>query len=89
VIAVATLVAAALFGLLLALLVRARRRPLVTGNASLIGSSGRAIIGWTGLEGEVVVWGERWRARATGPLQSGQVIRVIGRDGLTLVVEPA
>jgi membrane-bound serine protease (ClpP class) len=89
VIAVATLAAAALFGLALALLVRARRRPLMGGTATLIGSPGRAIIGWTGLQGEVVVQGERWRARATGPLQSGQVIRVIGRDGLTLLVELA
>ena len=36
-----------------------------------------------------MVQGERWRARATAVLQSGQVIRVIGRDGLTLLVEPA
>lgn len=89
VVAAATLTAAALFGLVLALLVRARRRPLVTGGAALIGTSGRALIGWSGTEGEVVVWGERWRARATRPLESGQPIRVIGREGLTLLVEPA
>ena len=87
-IAAATAVCAALFGLVLALLVRARRRPLVTGSAALIGSSGRALIGWEGQEGEVVVWGERWRAKATRSLQSGQPIRVIGREGLTLLVEP-
>jgi membrane-bound serine protease (ClpP class) len=77
-----------LFGVILALLIRARRRPLVTGGAALIGSPGRAIIGWIGTEGEVVVWGERWRARAKAPLHSGQPIRVIGREGLTLLVEP-
>ena len=87
-IAGATLVAALLFGLVLALLIRSRRRPLVTGGAALIGSPGRAIIGWVGTEGEVVVWGERWRARAKAPLSSGQPIRVIGREGLTLLVEP-
>jgi membrane-bound serine protease (ClpP class) len=89
VVAIATLACAALFGLVLALLVRARRRPLVTGGAALVGTSGRALIGWSGTEGEVVVWGERWRARATRPLESGQPIRVIGREGLTLLVEPA
>ena len=89
VIAGATLASAALFGLVLALLVRARRRPVASGTAALVGSPGRTIIGWTGQQGEVMVQGERWRARATGPLQSGQVIRVIGRDGLTLLVEPA
>jgi membrane-bound serine protease (ClpP class) len=87
-IAGATLVAVVLFGVVLALLIRARRRPLVTGGAALIGSPGRAIIGWIGTEGEVVVWGERWRARAKAPLHSGQPIRVIGREGLTLLVEP-
>jgi membrane-bound serine protease (ClpP class) len=88
-IAGATLVAAILFGVVLALLIRARRRPLVTGGAALMGSPGRAIIGWIGTEVEVVVWGERWRARAKAPLHSGQPIRVIGREGLTLLVEPA
>jgi membrane-bound serine protease (ClpP class) len=60
----------------------------VTGGAALIGSPGRAIIGWVGTEGGVVVWGEQWRARAKAPLYSGQPIRVIGREGLTLQVEP-
>ena len=82
-IAGATLICAALFGLVLALLVRARRIPPIIGGAALIGSRGRALIGWEGSEGEVVVWGERWRARATAPLHSGQPIRVIGREGLT------
>jgi membrane-bound ClpP family serine protease len=36
-----------------------------------------------------LVQGERWHARAVQSLQSGQTIRVIGRDGLTLLVEPA
>ncbi len=89
IIAIATLAAAALFGLLLALLVRARRRPMLGGAATLIGSPGRALIGWTGDAGEVVVQGECWRARTTGPLQSGQPVRVVGRDGLLLIVEPA
>src|SRR5271166_2062263 len=89
VIAGATLASAALFGLVLVLLVRARRRPVLGGTATLIGSPGRTIIGWSGQHGEVMVQGERWRARAAGPLQSGQVIRVVGRDGLTLLVEPA
>jgi membrane-bound serine protease (ClpP class) len=88
VIAAATLASAALFGLVLALLVRARRRPAVSGTAALVGAQGRTIDGWTGRQGEVIVQGERWRARAAGPLQSGQAIRIVGRDGLTLLVEP-
>jgi membrane-bound serine protease (ClpP class) len=89
VIAVATLISALLLAGVLALLLRSRRRPIVSGGASLIGSPGRVIIGWTGQNGEVVVQGERWRARASRPLEPGQMIRVTGRDGLTLFVEPA
>jgi membrane-bound serine protease (ClpP class) len=82
----AALTSAALFGVVLTLLLRARRRQVVTGTAALIGLPGR-IIGWTGSEGEVLVQGERWRARGTQALQPGQSVRVIDRDGLTLLVQ--
>jgi membrane-bound serine protease (ClpP class) len=85
-IAGATLASAALFGLVLTLLVRARRRQVATGTAALIGLTGR-IVGWTGTEGEVLVQGERWRARATQSLQPGQSVRVMDREGLTLLVQ--
>ena len=84
----ATLASAALFGVVLRLLLRARRRPAVTGTAALIGLSGR-IIRWTGMEGEVLVQGERWHARATDTLEPGQAVRVVGRHGLTLLVDRA
>jgi membrane-bound serine protease (ClpP class) len=82
-----TLASAALFGVVLTLLLRARRRPVVTGATALTGLSG-SVIGWNGTEGEVLVQGERWRARAGGPVQAGETVRVVSRDGLTLFVEP-
>ena len=82
----AALASAALFGVVLTLLLRARRRRGVTGTAALIGVSGR-VIRWTGLEGEILVQGERWQARAAHSLQPGQAVRVSGRQGLTLLVE--
>jgi len=88
VIAGAALVSAALFGIVLVLLVRTRRRPVASGTETLVGAPGQTSAGWTGQAGEVIVQGERWRARAAEPLQSGQMIRVTGRDGLTLLVEP-
>ncbi len=88
VIAAATLAGAVLFGAVLALLLRARRRPVVTGTAALIGLPGRTTA-WAGEEGEVLVQGERWRARAAQRLQPGQAVRVVGRRGLTLLVEAA
>ena len=87
VIATATLAVTALFGVLLTFLLRARRRPVVTGTAALIRQRGR-IIGWNGGHGEVLVQGERWHADAAQPLLPGQAIRVTGRHGLTLLVEP-
>jgi membrane-bound serine protease (ClpP class) len=88
----AVIVAATALGAGLALLagaaaVRSHGRPVVTGNATLIGRSGE-VLNWSAEQGEVHVRGERWRARAAAPLAPGQRVRVVGREGLTLVVEP-
>ena len=82
-----TLVAGSLFLLVLSLLIRARRRPIVTGEAALVGAAGK-VLSWSGASGQVQVRGERWQASARAPLASGQPVRVIGRRGLTLAVEP-
>lgn len=83
----ATLVSVLVLGVVLALLVRARRRPVASGGATLIGAAGRATR-WAGAEGEVLVQGEHWRARAARPPVPGQSVRVVGREGLTLLIEP-
>ena len=67
--------------------VRSRGRPVVTGNPALIGSSGN-VRTWSVKSGQVHVLGEQWHARAATPLVPGQRVRVIGREGLTLFVEP-
>ena len=68
----ATASVALLFGVVLTLLLRARRRPAVTGTAALIGLSGAGHPLEQDCEGEVIVQGERWRARAAHPLQPGR-----------------
>ncbi|HEY1361735.1 MAG TPA: nodulation protein NfeD [Xanthobacteraceae bacterium] len=88
VIGVATAVSAGLILVVLALLLRSRRRPVVTGKEALIGASGEAT-DWGQDEGRVRVEGEIWRARAAQPLQPGTRIKVVKREGLVLVVEPA
>ena len=80
--------AAGLFGVVLVSLIRSRQRPVVTGNAALIGATGRATR-WNGTEGQVMVDGVFWNARAERPLDVGQPIRVVGREGLNLLVEAA
>ena len=77
---------AALLLLVLAVLLRSRRRPVVTGSEALIGAEGEAV-SWQGEEGRVRVKGEIWRARADAPLEAGTPVKVISRDGLVLLVE--
>jgi membrane protein implicated in regulation of membrane protease activity len=36
----------------------------------------------------VRVQGEIWRARADAPLAAGKRVKIVGRDGLALRVEP-
>jgi membrane-bound serine protease (ClpP class) len=88
VVAAATIMTAALFLLVLTMLLQSRRRPVVTGKEGLLGAEGETVA-WDGAEGRVRVNGEIWRARAPLPLPAGARIRVIDREGLVLVVEAA
>ena len=67
--------------------VRSRRRGVVSGAEQLIGATGRALSGFPG-EGAVHLRGETWTARSDQPIAPGQAVRVVGRDGLTLIVTP-
>ena len=84
----ATAVTAVLFLLVLAMLLRSRKRPVVTGKEALLGAEGEAL-GWEQDEGRVRVQGEVWRARSTRPLAPGSRIKVVNREGLVLFVDPA
>jgi membrane-bound serine protease (ClpP class) len=65
----------------------ARKRAPVTGSEQMIGMRGE-VVGWTDARGSVRVHGEIWSARANRPLQVNDTVRVVGREGLTLIVEP-
>lgn len=80
-------VSAGFFILVMTMLVRARRQPVVSGPEEMVGSSGE-VIDWKGHAGTVRVHGEVWKARAARALDSGRQIRVEKIDGLTLVVQP-
>lgn len=88
VVVTAMAVTAALFLLVLAMLLRSRKAPVVTGKEALLGAEGEALA-WQQEEGRVRVKGEIWRARAAEPLAPGTRIKVINREGLVLFVEPA
>jgi len=86
--AAAAVASAVFFLLILAMLLRSRRRAVVTGAEALLGAEGETLF-WQGTEGRVRVRSEVWRARAAGPLQPGTRVKVIAREGLVVVVEPA
>jgi membrane-bound serine protease (ClpP class) len=81
------LVSSALFAIVLVMALKARRRPVVSGREGLIGATAEVLKDFDG-EGLVHVHGENWSAHTEVPLQTGQKVRVIKLDGLTLWVEP-
>jgi membrane-bound serine protease (ClpP class) len=81
--AAAISVALALFVLGAAL--RAQRRPTATGAEEMIGSVAE-VVDWTGQKGRVRIHGEIWFARADRAFAPQDAVRVVRREGLTLVV---
>jgi membrane-bound serine protease (ClpP class) len=67
---------------------KARRRPVVSGQEGLIGETGSVQEDFDGMEGWARVHGETWRIRSKQTLTKGQRIKVIHVDGLVLEVEP-
>ena len=84
----AAVFSACFFLLVIAMLLRSRRRPVITGGEALIGAEGEVVEG-NGASIRVRVNGEVWLARAKGALPRDGRIRVVGRDGLVLTVEPS
>jgi membrane-bound ClpP family serine protease len=66
---------------------RSRRGAPKVGTETLIGASGRAVTDCRPA-GTVRVLGEVWQARSEPAAAAGQRVRVLARDGLTLLVEP-
>ena len=74
---------AAFLILVLGMVAKGRRRPVVSGREELIGIEGE-VLG----DGWARVHGETWRVRSAAPLKSGQRVRVTAMDGLVLEVVP-
>ncbi|CAL1240599.1 NfeD family protein [Candidatus Methylocalor cossyra] len=86
-IAALALISLLFFGLAMGFIVRARRRPVVTGREELSGAVGVALEDFTAT-GRIRVRGEIWNARSARPVRRGQQVRIENLDGLTLLVEP-
>lgn len=74
--------------ILLRLAIAAKLRKAVTGEEGMTSSLGVAQTD-IDLEGKVLVRGELWEARSPQAVPKGTRVRVVGIDGLTLLVEPA
>jgi membrane-bound serine protease (ClpP class) len=79
---------AGFFAGVLGFALKARQRPVATGAEQLIGMNGE-VVSWSGSEGRVRVHGEIWSARSEQVITAGHKVRVVGRTGLQLSVEPS
>ncbi|MNC91424.1 hypothetical protein D3C83_76860 [compost metagenome] len=79
---------AAFLFMLIGMLVRARRRPVVSGREEMVGAAGVALED-IAHEGWARVHGERWRVRSGAPLRAGERLRVTAVRGLVLEVAAA
>jgi membrane-bound serine protease (ClpP class) len=69
------------------MLVRQRRRPVVSGGEEILQETGIVADDFDG-KGQVRLHGELWQARSNCPLKKNEPVRITGRDGLVLFVEP-
>ncbi len=81
------LVSALFFLTVVTLALKARSRHIVSGEEELIGAGGVALEAFKH-EGRIRLHSEDWNARSPVALKAGQKVRVTGRDGLTVLVEP-
>ncbi len=81
------LVSSGLFTIVLVMALKARRRPVVSGQEQLVGATAE-VVGDFDDEGVVHLHGENWSAHSQAPLKKGQQVRVLKIDGLVLWVEP-
>jgi membrane-bound serine protease (ClpP class) len=87
-IAVVTAASAGFLLLVLNFALRAHARPVVSGREQMVGENGEVLEETDG-SAFARIHGEVWKVRANAPLGRGQLVRVVGIDGLVLAVEPA
>lgn len=76
------------FIVIIGMVIRSRKRPVVTGLDQLVGARVVAVEDFTG-RGRVRYAGELWNARSEQPLRRGGQATILAVEGLLLVVQPA
>ena len=82
------LVTAGFFLFVVGAAIKARNRPVVSGEEEMLHTVGEVIEDFDG-KGRIRIHGEVWKAESTVPLRSGDKVQVIAVDGLLLKVQPA
>ena len=76
-----------MFVFIVGMAIKARRRPVVSGQEELLGAEAMVIEDFEH-NGRVNIHSENWNALCDTPLRKGQLVKVIGIKGLILQVEP-
>lgn len=82
-----TLASAILFIFIIGMAIKARRRPVVTGQEEMVGGIATVLHDFDN-SGTVVIHSETWQASTDTPLHKGQKVKVTDMQGLILRVEP-
>jgi membrane-bound serine protease (ClpP class) len=67
--------------------IKARERPVVSGEEELLQTIGEVLEDFEG-KGRIRIHGEVWRAESASPLRRGDKVQVIAIDGLVLKIQP-
>ena len=67
--------------------IKARERPVVSGQEEMLHASGEVLDDFEG-KGHIRIHGEVWRAESATPLRRGDKVQVVAIDGLVLKVRP-
>ncbi|NTW84537.1 MAG: nodulation protein NfeD [Holophagaceae bacterium] len=84
----ATVVTALFFIFVAGAGIRAQRLPSVAGADTLLGRQVPALEAIDASGGRVFLEGEYWKAVSASPIQAGQLVLIVAREGLTLKVQP-
>ncbi len=87
VIAVFSVASVLLFVFVIGLVLKAQRRPVVSGREQMLGDTGVVTADFDG-QGTIFIHSEHWSAVSDVPLKKGDRVKVTQMDGLTLRVEP-
>jgi membrane-bound serine protease (ClpP class) len=82
-----SLITAGFFLFIVGAAIKARERPVVSGQEEMLHASGEVLDDFEG-KGHIRIHGEVWRAESAIPLRRGDKVQVVAIDGLVLKVQP-